>query len=150
MSSYNSDDNRRYWTEQLARPDALIIDGSLCFAGPEPTPADLAADPKSYGCYGTGFTVGLADGTQIITHNLMSCGAIPEDLRPVDNAAFIGEPVYTPLPRPAAHHCLDHLDYIGPCSYPYECLVCYRRFDTSDVPAEIADTILADMAGGRS
>jgi DNA-directed RNA polymerase subunit RPC12/RpoP len=142
MSSPISDDTRRYWTGLLARPDALIIDGSLYFVGPEPTPADLAANPKLYGCYGTGFTIGHADGTETVTHNLGSCGAIPhDDLRPVDNAAFLGEPEKTPMPLPPAHQHFEHLDYIGG-AYPYECVVCHRRFLATEVPAEIAAAVL--------
>lgn len=145
MSSYNSDDSRRYWTNMLAEPGALIIDGDLYFIGAEPTPADLAANPKLYGCYGTGFTIGHADGTQTITHNLGCCGAIPEDVRPADNAAFIGEPVYTPLPAIPSHNHWDYLDYIGG-SYPFECTYCYRRYDTDEVPPTIAARLYAHLA----
>jgi hypothetical protein len=147
MSTYNSDDSRRYWTGMLSRPEALIIDGNLYFVGPEPTAADLAANPKLYGCYGTGFTIGHADGAQTLTHNLRSCGAIPADLRPADNAAFLGEPEPIPTPLPPAHEHFEHLDYIGG-SYPYECVVCYRRFDTREVPAGLANAIFATMTGG--
>jgi hypothetical protein len=149
MSSYNSADNRRYWIEQLARPDALIIVGSLYFIGPEPSPADLAANPKRYGCYGTGFTIGHADGRQTVTHNLMSCGAVPDDLRwqHGDNAAFLGipEPIWQPFPP--AHECLENLDCIGG-SYPYECVVCYRRFADDEVPPELIDTAPESPHGG--
>jgi hypothetical protein len=147
MSSYDSDDSRRYWTGMLARPDALVIDGDLYFIGPEPDPADLAANPKLYGFYGTGFTIGHADGTQTVTHNLRSCGAIPDGLRPADNAAFIGKPEPTPTPRIPDHNHDDHLDYIGG-SYPFECLVCYRRFDVSEVPAPVVAAIHASLTGG--
>jgi hypothetical protein len=146
MTTWNSGDCNRYWTKLLAKPGALIIDGDLYFVGDEPTPAELAANPKRYG---TRWTIGLADGTQIVTHNLGCCGVIPTDVCPADNAAFIGEPVATPVPRLATHDCFEHLDYIGG-SAPYECLFCYQRFYTSDIPAGIADTIFAEMAGGTS
>lgn len=147
MSSYSSDDARRDWLKMLAEPGALIVDGNLYFVGPEPTPADLAASPKLYGCYGTGFTIGHADGTQTVTHNLGCCGAIPDELRPADNAAFIGEPQFTPMPLPPAHDHFEHLDYIGG-SHPYECVVCYRRFEAAKVPAEVADAIFEGFTGG--
>jgi hypothetical protein len=86
----------RYWTANLADPNALIIDGTLYFVGPEPTTTDLISFPKLYGCYGTGFVIGRDDGTQITTHNLYVSGAIPTGLRPADNAAFLGEPMPTP------------------------------------------------------
>ncbi|PYC69193.1 hypothetical protein C7C45_15935 [Micromonospora arborensis] len=138
MTSHTlSDSTLRYWTNQLALPGALVIDGHLYFVGPEPAPTDLAANPKLYGCYGTGFTIGHADGTQTVTHNLSCCGEIPPALRPADNAAFIGEPEQTPTPAIAAHDHFEHLDYIGG-SYPFECCFCYLRFDPSDIPASKA------------
>jgi hypothetical protein len=148
MTSPNlSDADRSYWTSQLTRPDALVINGGLYFVGPEPHPVDLAANPKLYGSYGTGYTIGRHDGSQTVTHNLCSCGEIPADLRPADNAAFIGDPEPTPTPLPPAHVHFEHLDYIGG-SYPYECVVCYLRFDTSEVPSEIAAAILTRFSGG--
>jgi hypothetical protein len=147
MSTWNSDDSRRYWTAMLATPGALIIDGNLYFVGDEPTPADLAANPKLYGCYGTGFTIGHADGTQTITHNLGCCGAIPDDIRPADNAAFIGEPVTTPIPKIATHDHFGHLDYIGG-HYPFECVLCGLRFTEDEVPDDIAGYILLGLTGG--
>ena len=137
----------RYWIATLADPGALIIDGHLYFIGDEPEPADLAANPKLYGCYGTGFLIGRDDGTQTVTHNLGQCGEIPAALRPADNAAFIGEPEPTPTPAPPAHQHFEHLDYIGG-TYPYECGVCYRRFSADEVPVEVADAVTDSLYGG--
>jgi hypothetical protein len=136
-----TDDYRRSWTNQLSLPDALIIGGNLYFVGPEPATADLLANPKQYGCYGTGFTIGRSDGTQVITHNLGCCGEIPAALRPADNAAFIGEPQTVPLPAIPVHDHFDHLDYIGG-SYPYECVVCHLRFAPDEVPADVAAEVI--------
>ena len=149
MSTHISDERRRDWTAMLAKPGALVIHGGLYFVGPEPTPAELAANPKLYGCYGTGFTIGHDDGRQTITHNLGCCGSIPEDLRPADNAAFIGEPQYMPIPPPPAHDHFAYLDYIGG-GYPFECIACYRRFGADEVPTEIADAIFERLAGGQA
>ncbi|GLZ00582.1 hypothetical protein [Actinoplanes sp. NBRC 103695] len=149
MSTYNSDDSRRYWLKMLSQPGALVIDGNLYFVGPEPDPADLAANPKLHGCYGTGFTIGHADGTQTVTHNLGCCGAIPGDVRPADNAAFIGQPELAPKPAVLVHNHFDHLDYIGG-HYPFECLVCYRRFEYTEVPSDVAETLLASLLGDES
>jgi hypothetical protein len=148
MSSWNSDDSARYWTQMLAKSGALVINGDLYFVGAEPTSAELAANPKAYGCYGAGFTIGLDDGTQIVTHNLGCCGAVPTAVCPPDNAAFIGEPTTTPLPRVATHDCFDHLDYIGGPG-PYECLFCYQRFHASEIPAAARDSALAYLTGGE-
>jgi hypothetical protein len=147
VSTHTADDTRRYWTNQLSKPGALIIDGTLCFIGPEPAPGDLAANPKLFGCYGTGFTIGHDVGTQTVTHNLLCCGTIPADLRPADNAAFIGEPQPTPTPATPAHDHFEYLDYIGG-SYPFECCYCHRRFDTSEVPASIAHALIGSLTGG--
>lgn len=136
-----------YWTDMLARPGALIIGGRLYFIGPEPSPADLAAHPKSYGCYGAGFTIGHADGRQTITHNLGCCGEIPAEYRPADNAAFIGEPLPTPTPETLPHNHFGHLDYIGG-SYPFECVVCGLRYRMDEVPDDLAYDILFGLTGG--
>jgi hypothetical protein len=127
-----------YWRSQIGEPGALVIDGDLYFIGTEPTRTDLLANPKLYGCYGTGFRVRSSDGTETVTHNLGHCGTIPAALRPADNAAFIGEPEHIPTPRVAPHNCFDHLDYIGG-HYPYECVYtnCYLRYDHGEVIAYV-------------
>jgi hypothetical protein len=147
MSADLTDATRDYWTAKLSDPAAIIIDGHLYVVGAEPGPADLAANPKLYGCYGAGFTIGPADGTQTVTHNLGCCGEIPPAMRPADNAAFLGEPEPTPAPPPPAHRHVDHLDWIGG-SYPYECVVCSLRFSESEVPAEVAEQVLYGLIGG--
>jgi hypothetical protein len=126
-----------YWTEMLAKSGALVIDGDLYFVGSEPTHTDLLANPKRYGCYGMGFRIRHLDGTETVTHNLGHCGTIPAHLRLADNAAFVGDPEPTPIPHPAAHNCLDCLDYIGG-SYPYECVFCYRRYEQADINHHLA------------
>lgn len=140
-----TDDTRQNWLGMLARPGALIIDGNLYFVGPEPTAIELAADPKRYGCYGTRFLIGHDDGTQTVTHNLGCCGQIPAELRPADNAAFLGVPQRTPLAAPPVHTHFDHLDYIGG-SHPYECVVCGNRYAADEVPEEIADAVFDTLA----
>ncbi len=81
-----------FWAEQFATPGGLIINGNHYRIGDEPTPAELAAHPKFYGCYGDEFVIRMSDGTQTVTHNLWSQGEIPARLSRPDNAAFVDRP----------------------------------------------------------
>lgn len=78
-----------YWTDQLATPGGLIIDGGHYRIGPEPTTQELASNASLFGCGGARFVIRMPDHTHIVTHNLWYQGELPSGLVLPDTAAFI-------------------------------------------------------------